>query len=181
MIQMPIGWGWDRLRVAALSIGSSRDEEYWPLQARQTAVPALRRIGLADLKLALAKGVQDFEANRTDVIFLCVMYPVVGLLLWRLASGYGFLHLLFPLASGFALLGPLAALGLYEMSRRRGLGLEVIPAREKIHPCPAPRSSCRPPEPVRGQAPVGIHDFPCCERQSLGRVAFARHDGGRDR
>ena len=125
MIQMPIGWGWDRLRVAAQSIGSSRDEDHWPQQTRRAAMPTLRRIGLADLKDALAKGVQDFEANRTDVMFLCVMYPVAGLVLWGLASGYGMLPLLFPLASGFALLGPLAALGLYEMSRRRGLGLEV--------------------------------------------------------
>ena len=41
------------------------------------------------------------------------------------------------------------------------------------HDCSAPRSSCRPPEPVRGQAPVGIHDFPCYEQQSRGRLALS--------
>lgn len=125
MIQMPIGWGWDRLRAAAQSLGSSSDEEYWPGQVRRRAVPVLRPIGLADLKDALVKGLHDFEANRTDVIFLCVLYPVAGLVLWGLASGYGLLPLLFPLASGFVLLGPLAALGLYEISRRRELGQSV--------------------------------------------------------
>jgi len=86
---------------------------------------AIRRIGLADLGEALTKGLADFAANRTDVIFLCAIYPFVGLVLGRLASGYDVVPLLFPLASGFALVGPFAAVGLNEMSRRRELGMEV--------------------------------------------------------
>jgi uncharacterized membrane protein len=85
----------------------------------------VRRIGLADLTGALASGLADFRANRTDVIFLCVIYPIVGLVLGRVASGYGLLPLLFPLASGFALVGPLAAVGLNEMSRRHEQGEAV--------------------------------------------------------
>jgi uncharacterized membrane protein len=82
----------------------------------------VRRLDLADLTGALASGLEDFKANRTDVIFLCVIYPIAGLVLGRVASGYGLLPLLFPLASGFALVGPLAAVGLNEMSRRREQG-----------------------------------------------------------
>jgi uncharacterized membrane protein len=92
------------------------------------APPSIRRIGLVDLRDALAKGIDDFYAMPTHAIFLCIIYPVVGLVLARLAFGYSSLPLLFPLASGFALVGPVAALGLYELSRRREVGLNVSAA-----------------------------------------------------
>jgi uncharacterized membrane protein len=122
VIQSPPGWGWDQLTQAVHEIGSAKPEEYWHEGAAETAAPVVRRIGVADLRDALARGLDDFEANRTDVIFLCVIYPILGLLLGRLASGYGLLPLIFPLASGFALVGPFAAVGLNEMSRRREQG-----------------------------------------------------------
>lgn len=82
----------------------------------------IRRIGVADLKDALRLGLADFNAMPTHAMFLCLIYPVVGLLLARLAFGYAVLPLLYPLVTGFALIGPLAALGLYELSRRREAG-----------------------------------------------------------
>jgi uncharacterized membrane protein len=85
----------------------------------------IRRIGFADLKDALRAGLADFNAMPTHAIFLCLVYPVVGLLLARLAFGYSVLPLLYPLVTGFVLLGPLAALGLYELSRRREAGQET--------------------------------------------------------
>jgi uncharacterized membrane protein len=123
-IQSPPGWGWDQLRHAVQLIGSATPEDYWH-NAADPATPTVRRIGIADLTGALASGLDDFTANRTDVIFLCVIYPIAGLVLGRVASGYGLLPLLFPLASGFALVGPLAAVGLNEMSRRRQAGEAV--------------------------------------------------------
>lgn len=91
----------------------------------QPAQVTVRRIGFADLKDALAKGLDDFAAMPTHAIFLCVIYPVIGLVLARLAFGYSILPLLYPLASGFALVGPIAAIGIYELSRRREAGLET--------------------------------------------------------
>jgi uncharacterized membrane protein len=85
----------------------------------------IRRIGIADLKDALRKGTDDFLAMPTHALFLGAIYPVVGLVLARLAFGYSVLPLLYPLAAGFALIGPVAALGLYELSRRREAGLDV--------------------------------------------------------
>src|SRR3981189_403181 len=86
------------------------------------AAPAIRTIGLPDLREALRRGWEDFKAVPSHAIILCVIYPVLGLVLARTVLGYSVLPLLFPLAAGFALLGPFAALGLYELSRRREQG-----------------------------------------------------------
>ena len=93
------------------------------------AQPVIRKIGLADLRDALAKGLDDFYAMPTHAMFLCIIYPIVGFALARLAFGYSILPLLYPLASGFALVGPVAALGLYELSRRREAGLDASATR----------------------------------------------------
>ena len=89
------------------------------------AAPVIRKIGLADLKDALARGIDDFLAMPSHAVFLCLIYPIVGFVLARLVLGYNVLPMLFPLAAGFALIGPFAAIGLYEMSRRRELGMDV--------------------------------------------------------
>src|SRR5260370_1204121 len=89
------------------------------------ARPVIRTIGLADLKDALTRGLADFSAIPTHAVFLCLIYPIVGLVLARAILGYALLPLLFPLAAGFALVGPFAAIGFYELSRRREQGLDI--------------------------------------------------------
>jgi uncharacterized membrane protein len=88
------------------------------------AAPVIRTIGLSDLHRALQLGWEDFKAVPSHAIMLCIIYPVLGIVLARVVHGYSVLPLLFPLAAGFALLGPFAALGLYELSRRRETGEE---------------------------------------------------------
>jgi uncharacterized membrane protein len=85
----------------------------------------VRKIGWSDLREALRLGWEDFKAMPSHAIVVCVIYPVLGLVLFRMALGYSVLPLLFPLAAGFALIGPFAAIGLYELSRRRECGEEV--------------------------------------------------------
>ena len=122
-IRNPIEWATDQLKLAGSVVGSaSRAASEEELAA---PLPEVRRIDVADLGDVLARGLEDFTAYRTDVVFLCLIYPIIGLVLGRVAFGYGMLPLLFPFASGFALVGPFAALGLYEMSRRREQGGNV--------------------------------------------------------
>lgn len=93
--------------------------------SESAVLPAIRKIGVGDLREALASGVDDFSAIPTHAVFLCLIYPIAGLLLFRIVIGYDVLSLLFPLAAGFALIGPFAATGLYELSRRREMGLDT--------------------------------------------------------
>jgi uncharacterized membrane protein len=97
----------------------------------------IRKIGLSDLSEALRLGWEDFKAVPSHAIILCVIYPVLGLVLFRMVLGYSVLPLLFPLAAGFTLIGPFAAIGLYELSRRRERGEEAA-AWDAVHVLRAP-------------------------------------------
>ncbi len=125
-IRNPAEWAVDQLRTAGVALsqtGQAVRERGEPHGGG--AAPAVRRIGVADLRDVLMKGLDDFAACRSDVMFICIIYPLVGLVLAVSALNEDFIPLLFPLTSGFALLGPVAAVGLYEVSRRREQGKEV--------------------------------------------------------
>ena len=122
-IRNPIEWGVDHIRLAALALGSLDHSLRGSDESRSDPLPAIRRIKAADLKDVLARGLSDFQAYRSDVVFLCLIYPIIGIALVWLTFGYQMLPLVFPLAFGFALVGPVAAVGLYEMSRRREQGV----------------------------------------------------------
>ncbi|TGS14947.1 DUF2189 domain-containing protein [Mesorhizobium sp. M2E.F.Ca.ET.209.01.1.1] len=85
--------------------------------------PTVRHISTADLWDALKLGAKDFWAKPSHYVFLCLIYPIVGLILTQWSSGSNAIQLVYPLMSGFALIGPFAAIGLYEISRRRELGM----------------------------------------------------------
>ena len=98
----------------------------WPAAAIwRPGEPAVRSISVADLRDAIKKGFEDFNAVPTHVALLGIIYAVLGLILFRLAFGYDVLHLVYPLLIGFALLGPFAAIIFYQLSRRREQGLDV--------------------------------------------------------
>ena len=119
-IRNPAVWTWDQIKIAAITV-----EEAGHCPPTLPRSLAIQRIGLADIRYALAHGIEDFNADPTHYLFLCALYPLVGLVAARLISGTALIPLLFPLVSGFALIGPLAAVGIYEMSRRREAGIAV--------------------------------------------------------
>jgi uncharacterized membrane protein len=84
----------------------------------------VRRISSADIRESLAQGWDDFLDRRGDLLFLGLVYPLVGLLAATLALGGALIPLLFPVAAGISLLGPVAAAGFYELARCRESGKE---------------------------------------------------------
>jgi uncharacterized membrane protein len=122
-IRNPVEWGWEQLKQTGHAVGSAATTMNGAWETHGTAPLVVRRIGLADLRSALIQGARDFEACRTDVIFLCLIYPIAGLIIARFAFNQGLIPLIFPLIAGFALIAPLFGVGLYEMSRRREQGL----------------------------------------------------------
>jgi uncharacterized membrane protein len=107
-----LGHSGQHLTDSARSLGSDTTQ----------SMPQVRRLTNADLNEALRLGLQDFLACRTDVMFLVLLYPVIGILLITMGVQSQMLPMLFPMIAGFALLGPAAAVGVYEVSRRREQG-----------------------------------------------------------
>ena len=89
------------------------------------AYPDIRRIDMADVLDCLRCGLDDFWTKPSHYAFVALIYPACGLVFAYWSAGHNALPLLYPLMSGFALVGPFAAIGLYEMSRRRELGLDT--------------------------------------------------------
>jgi uncharacterized membrane protein len=122
-IENPLEFVIEKLTWGAADIGKAIIPH--PERHLGQAVPQVRRIEVADLWDALRKAWGDVAATRDDILFIGLIYPVAGLFLAALAAGADLLPMVFPLASGFAILGPVAAVGLYEMSRRREQGEHV--------------------------------------------------------
>lgn len=88
---------------------------------------AIHHISIPDVFAALRRGASDFWRHPSHYLFLALIYPAVGIVLGVWSAGGAMFALLYPLATGFALLGPFAAIGLYELSRRREAGLDDSP------------------------------------------------------
>ena len=125
LIRNPVEWMLDQLGSAGHAVEETGRRVGGIEKARYTTPPRVQHIEVSDLRDVLSEGFEDFAAFRTDVILLALIYPVLGLILAQWVFGYDMLPMLFPLASGFALVGPAAAVALYEMSRRREQGLPV--------------------------------------------------------
>lgn len=104
--------------MAARTIGGSTPK------ARSKSKIQVRQIGTADLNRSLADGWRDFMDMRGDIIFLAILYPVIGIVAAIATLGGPLLPLFLPIAAGIGLLGPVVAVGFYEMARRREMGLQ---------------------------------------------------------
>ena len=80
-IRNPIEWATDQIKLAGLVVGSASRAGVGIEENLAPTLPEVRRLTIADLGDVLAKGLDDFAAYRTDVVFLCVIYPVIGLVM----------------------------------------------------------------------------------------------------
>lgn len=98
------------------------DLAFTPPPARMAGASSVQALKVTDILEALRLGWSDFKMHARIGLAFGGFYAVAGLLLTALAlwAGYGFL--VFPLLMGFLLIGPVAALGVYEISRRRETG-----------------------------------------------------------
>lgn len=85
----------------------------------------VRTISTSDLREVLREGYRDFLDRRGDLIVIGLIYPMIGFVAAAFALGGDLIPLLFPIAAGIGLLGPVAALGYYELARRREAGLDA--------------------------------------------------------
>jgi uncharacterized membrane protein len=120
-IPNPGSWSVDQINSAGQHLGKMTRSIGSSDEGPQS-LPRLRHVDLEDIRFALRKGFEDFAACRSDVAFICLLYPVIGIFLAWAAFQRDLLPLVFPIMSGFALVGPVAAVGLYEMSRKRERG-----------------------------------------------------------
>jgi len=129
----PLTWLAQGMSGTGKAVGDATDA----LGSELTEPPETQPISASDIREALKKGVADFARFRSDVMFLVLIYPAIGIVLTVMAFDRSLLPMIFPMASGFLLLGPIAAIGLYEMSRRGemdetvgwGAALSVLRAR----------------------------------------------------
>jgi uncharacterized membrane protein len=87
--------------------------------------PVVRRITAADIAEALGQGLRDFQALPLYGLAFGALYAAGGITIVLCLTAFGMVYLAYPLAAGFALIGPFVATGLYEVSRRREAKQEI--------------------------------------------------------
>ena len=122
---------------------------------RRKEIP-VREIGDADLRFALREGWEDFKDMRGDIFFAGLIYTLIGLAAVGMTASRSFIPFFLPVVAGVGLLGPLSAIGFYELARRREDGKEVhwynfvdVRKRPSADDMPPP-----PPRPPRSPPPA---------------------------
>ena len=87
--------------------------------------PVVRSITAGDIAEALGEGLRDFQAVPLYGLAFGALYAAGGIAILLCLMAFGLVYLAYPLAAGFAMIGPFVATGLYEVSRRRETGQAI--------------------------------------------------------
>lgn len=93
--------------------------------AQQKRDPIVRPVTVSDIAEAIGAGLRDLQATPLLSLGFGALYALGGLAILFSVTALGMPYLAYPLAAGFAIMGPFVAVGLYEISRRREQGLPV--------------------------------------------------------
>lgn len=108
-------------------------------QAPLPPIPTASDLSFGDLSRALSAGWRDFLAQPLYGLFFASIYVAGGMVLGWLLMAKGDSAWLVVAASGFPLVAPFTAVGLYEVSRRREAGIALLAlARHGSAGAPAP-------------------------------------------
>ena len=84
---------------------------------KPAGMPEVRTIEFSDLMAAFTAGVKDFLAAPLFGLFFGGFFAIGGLLMVLFIARLDMHYMIYPLAIAFPLIGPFAAVGLYEVSR----------------------------------------------------------------
>ncbi|HMQ57350.1 MAG TPA: DUF2189 domain-containing protein, partial [Rhizobiaceae bacterium] len=93
---------------------------------RRPHVPQVRPVTSADIREALLAGLSDFARAPAYGLFFGGIFALGGLAILMFVNVMGIPWMVYPVAIGFPLIGPFAAAGLYEVSRRLQTGRPLV-------------------------------------------------------
>ncbi len=87
-----------------------------------SAAPTINRLNTGDLVACLKAGLSDFARAPLFGLFFGGFFALLGIIILLSLTAWDMPLLIYPFAIGFPLVGPFAAVGLFEVSRRLEAG-----------------------------------------------------------
>ena len=97
-----------------------------PPVARPTGMPQIRELSVGDIRAALMNGLSDFAHAPLYGLFFGGVFALAGIVIVLALTWWNIPWMIYPFAIGFPLIGPFAAAGLYEVSRRLEMGSPLV-------------------------------------------------------
>jgi uncharacterized membrane protein len=97
-----------------------------PAQPQPYTMPRVNTLTPADIRAALMEGLSDFARAPLFGLFFGGIFALAGIIIVLALTVWDKAWMIYPVAIGFPLVGPFAAVGLYEVSRRLEAGLPLI-------------------------------------------------------